>query len=153
MNVGAPEAACPKCGRARPDGAETCSRCGLQFARWSSDPGEPVLPLDDRGERLWAELGQRWNDESLHDAFVKHCSSSGRLTAAGRLYRACLDRDPGNTLASKMQTRIVGMAVALLTPSPAAPTPVVRRAWFVWVLVAGAVGGLLASLVLRAIRS
>ena len=52
-----------------------------------------------------------------------------------------------------MQTRIVGMAMALLTPSPPAPTAVNRKAWFWWVLVAGAVGGLLASYVLSAIRS
>ncbi len=145
-------ALCPKCGRARTDGSETCARCGLAFARWTPEVAETVKPLDEKGGRLWAELNQSWNDESLHDAFVKYCSAAGVLPAAGRLYRACLDRDPGNALAAKMQTRIVGMASALMTPTQAGAGSVSRKNWFWWIIIAGALGGLLASLLVRVLR-
>jgi hypothetical protein len=145
-------AACPKCGRARTDGTDTCPRCGLVFARWTPELAEQVQPMDEKGARLWAELNQSWNDEALHDAFVKYCSSAGRLPAAGRLYRACLDRDPANALAAKMQTRIVGMATALMTPSQPGGAAINKKNWFWWVIIAGALGGLLASLLVRVLR-
>jgi hypothetical protein len=153
MSAPAPTASCPKCGLLLLEGGETCRRCGLRIAGWSSAQSEPTLLLDLRGAQLWAELQQRWKEEALHDAFVKHCSSTGRLPAAGRMYRACLDRDPGNQLAARMQTRIVGVAMALFTSSQPPGPAVSRKSWFWWVLVAGAVGGLLASLVLGAMRS
>jgi hypothetical protein len=147
---GAPSAACPKCGRARDAGAETCARCGLMFARWSPEQAAEVVQLDATGEKLWADLRASWNDEALHDAFVKHCSVSGRLPAAGRLYRALLDREPGNALATRMQARIVGMATALLTPTQPRGPAVSRRGWFLWVLIIGALAGVLGSLLYRA---
>jgi hypothetical protein len=145
-------AACPKCGRSRTDGGDTCARCGLVFARWTPELAEQIEPLDDKGARLWADLNQSWHDESLHDAFVKYCSAAGRLPAAGRLYRACLDRDPGNALAAKMQSRIVGMATALMAPTQRGGTAVSRKNWFWWVIIAGALGGLMASLLVRLMR-
>jgi hypothetical protein len=143
---------CPKCGRPRQTGAEACSRCGLVFARWAPDKAPEVVPLDEKGARLWAELRDAWSDEALHDGFVKHCSAAGRLPAAGRMYRACLDRDPSDPLAAKMQARIVGMATALMTPTQPPAPAVSRRGWFWWVLLAFGMAGVLASLLFRAVR-
>ncbi len=143
---------CPKCGRLRDPGAETCARCGLMFARWSPDRAAPLQPLDEQGQRLWAELVERWDDEARHDTFVKHCSTVGRLPAAGRMYRSHLDREPANGLATRMQARIVGMASAQLTPSQPPGTVVSRRGWFWWVLILGALAGVLGSLLFRAWR-
>jgi hypothetical protein len=140
---------CPKCGRPRQPEVEACPRCGLVFARWVPEQAAEVVPLDDKGARLWAELREGWNDEALHDSFVKHCSSAGRLPAAGRMYRACLDRDPSDPLAAKMQARIVGMATALLTPTQPPAPAVSRRGWFWWVVLACGMAGVLASLLLR----
>jgi hypothetical protein len=147
-----PGSTCPKCGRARDPDAQTCPRCGLMFARWSPEKAPDLLPLDDTGSRLWEQLRQGWNDEGLHDAFVKHCSTTGRLPVAGRMYRACLDRDPTDAVAGKMQGRIVAMASALMTPSQPPGPAVSRRSWFWWVLLAGGMAGVLASLLARAWR-
>jgi len=145
-------AACPKCGRARTDGSDTCPRCGLTFSRWTPEQSERVKPLDEKGTLLWAELNQSWNEEARHEAFLKYCSAAGVLPAAGRLYRARLDQDPKDALAAKMQARIVGMASALMTPSVPGGSAVSRKNWFWWVIVAGAIGGLLASLLVRVLR-
>jgi hypothetical protein len=146
-------AACPKCGRARTDGSDTCARCGLMFSRWTPEkqPGT-ANALDEKGSMLWSELSHSWTDESKHEAFLKYCSAAGALPSAGRLYRGRLDMDPNDVLAAKMQARIVGMASALMTPSQPAGASVSRKTWFWWVIIAGAIGGVLASLLVKVLR-
>jgi hypothetical protein len=122
------------------------------FARWSPDKAIAVQPLDDKGARLWADLREGWNDQSLHDAFLKYCSAAGQLPAAGRMYRSCLDRDPADPIATRMQTRIVAMATAQLTPTQPPAAAVSRRTWFWWVLFAFGLAGVVASMLLRAWR-
>jgi hypothetical protein len=139
---------CPKCGRARADGASACARCGLVYARWSQPPqASPQAALDAEGEALWAGLQAAWDDnESGHDAFVKHCAKGNRLPAAGRAYREFLDGQPGDAVATRMQARIVGMATAVLLPLRATPVVKTRGNWFPWVVAIGAVVGVLAGL-------
>jgi hypothetical protein len=143
---------CPKCGRARADGAAACARCGLVFALWSQGKTpEQSTALDQEGELLWAALESHWTDASKHDVFLKHCAKKGRLPAAGRRYRERIDQD-NDALAVKMQNRIVGMATAAFIPMRATPpTAVSRGRWFFWVVAMGAVAGVLAGLYFQAI--
>jgi hypothetical protein len=145
-------ASCPKCGRARAPGAAACARCGLVYARWSGEaPG--FAPLDDEGARLWAGVEGAWQQEEMHDRFVKHCAAAGRLGAAGRQYRDALDRAPGDAIALRMQQRIVAMASLALGPpaaqraSAGAGGPVTRSRFFLLfvglAVLAGALGGLI----------
>ena len=139
--------ACPKCGRPRTDGAPACARCGLTFARWSpASITQTATPLDERGAQMWSALPSAWEDQTAHDAFVKHCAQVGQLTAAGRSYRAHLDRHPGDPVATRMQARIVGMATAALLPARSAPVPVARNNWFLYVIAVAAVLGVLGGM-------
>ncbi|HEY0705338.1 MAG TPA: hypothetical protein VGG33_00985 [Polyangia bacterium] len=140
------ERRCPKCGRARADGAPACPRCGLTFALWKDEAVGAAGGLDATGESLWAELPARWGDQAAHDAFLKHCARAGCLPAAGRAYRAHLDIHPGEAMATQMQSRIVGMATAALLPTQATRPPVTRSNWFLWVIAVGAILGILAGL-------
>ncbi len=141
--------ACPKCGHARAPGGKACARCGLVFALWTPDKAAVALvPLDPRGDELWAGLAADWRNIARHDAFAKHCSLVGTLAAAGRCYRERLDAAPDDAVAQQMQARIVSMAMVQL-PARAAqpPEPVTRSKWFWGVMflvgVAGILGGLI----------
>lgn len=129
--------ACPKCGKTRVEGAASCPRCGLVFAA-NLDPAALRGPtLDTRAGELWAVVLRDFASTESHDAFLKYCSVSGLLAAAGRQYRDYLDQHPADAVALKMQQRVVGMAMALLPPPSPPKPPVTRSKWF-WVVVVGA---------------
>jgi hypothetical protein len=133
---------CPKCGCKVPDdGPESCIRCGLTFDLWRPEETTDVAHLDERGEALWAEAIAGWDDPARHDAFLKHCSLTGLLPLAGRRYRKRLDGDPADTVAARMQERVLTMAAAVFVrPPPAAAAPVTRQPWFWGLLIVVAVG-------------
>jgi hypothetical protein len=153
------EVACPKCGRARAAGAGACARCGLVYARWraaapEAGAGAASAPLDDLAAALWAGVQASWDDAGLHDRFVQHCAATGQLAAAGRVYRAVLDRGGDGAakgaIAQRMQQRIVVMASFALGSAPAARRvrpSITRSPWFLVVvglaLLTGTLGGLL----------
>jgi hypothetical protein len=147
--------ACPKCGHravAAP-GAEppaSCPRCGLTFALWTPVQEAAVARLDEGAEALWSAAVADWQDPGKHDAFLKHCSLTGSLAAAGRRYRQRLDQQPGDGVATRMQERVLAMATAALVRPSVAPAPVTRQTWF-WavLLVCGVVGTAVALLVRR----
>lgn len=148
--IGPHRATCPKCLHPRREGAEACARCGLVYALWRPEAAHTaVTPLDDAAEALWRDAQADWANGARHDAFLKHCSLVGQLGAAGRRYRERADADPGDTLARKMQERVLAMAtVALATPAKA-PVPVTRARWFWAVMVAGLVAGMAGALLRR----
>ena len=151
-------AACPKCGRARAPGAEACPRCGLIYARWGGGPaaiGAPTAssfaaPLDEAAMALWADVEGSWDDDRGHDRFVKHCAAAGLLAAAGRQYRAVLDRGGGDDqmapMALRMQQRILTMASLALGAHRQAPQPVTRSPWFLVFVGLAVLGGTVGAL-------
>jgi len=138
-------AGCPKCGRARADGP-ACPRCGLVYENWK-DGMETAGALDERAEELWQDVERGWLDQTRHDAFVQYCSRAGLLAGAGRRYRERLDRERDESVATRMQQRIVNMATQMLGPHGTPTQPITRTRWFaavvVVVAVVGALGGLL----------
>ncbi len=142
---------CPKCGHARAPTGRACARCGLVYALWKPEAAVGVVAnLDDAGEGLWESVISDWRSTPKHDAFVKHCSVTSTLGAAGRRYREHLDGAPGDPIALAMQARIVAMATVQL-PAHAAqpPEPVTRSKWFWAVMALFALIGLLAGMVVR----
>jgi hypothetical protein len=145
---------CPKCGRTRTTGVESCPRCGLVFSRWQ--PPAKAAPaegfLDRRGEQMWGELEGHWSEEARHQAFLKHCVAVGCLGAAGRRYRERLDIAPEDAMAAHMQARIVAMATATMVPSATPPVPATRRRWFLVLAAAAAVVGAVVGLLFRRMK-
>lgn len=134
-------AACPKCGRERAPAVAACPRCGLVFERWTGAPAA-ATPLDAAALALWAAVEAAWDDPEAHDRFIKRCSTTGALAAAGLQYRARLDRQTGDAVALRMQQRIVAMAALSLGPPAArAPQPVTRSRWFLIFIALAALGG------------
>lgn len=140
--------ACPKCTRARIPDAESCPRCGLVFALWSSDSAGPELVLPPEGETLWAAVLKDWDDDRGHDAFVKYCSAAGLLVVAGRRYRERLDTRPGDAMAARVQQRVVNMATAALqVRTTVVRQPVTRSRGFWIAIIICVIGGAVAGLV------
>jgi hypothetical protein len=137
-----PPPECPKCGCRVPatdplDGlpSQACKRCGLTFALWSPAQAREVIGLDEGGENLWSDVLADWSTVEKHDAFLKHCSLGGLLPLAGRRYRERLDDDPRDTMAARMQERVMAMATAtFIRPAPVVAKAVTRTLWF-WVVV------------------
>jgi len=160
MNADTSATECPKCGRriaaaptagAPADPAprpESCPRCGLVFSLWTAEQAQALARLDDRAEALWAAAEASWRTPEPHEAFVRHCSQEGLLPAAGRRYRARLDRDPTDAMAARMQERILAMATASFV-RPTAPTPVTRSSWFWAVMLVCCLAGIAGALFLR----
>lgn len=128
-------AACPKCGKGRARNAASCPRCGLVFDLWVPGQAEARVELDSEGEALWARLSATWTDSTLHETFVKHCLQTGTLAAAGRLYRARIDENPKDALATEMQAQVLSKAALGLSLQRSQPKiAVTRNRWF-WVVV------------------
>lgn len=139
---------CPKCSHKKnAAGAEACPRCGLVFALWKPDEAPKVVSLDEAAEALWAKAVADWANPAAHDAFLKHCSVMGMLSAAGRRYRERLDERPTDDVAQQMQKRVLSMATALLgAPAQKPPAPFTRSAGFWMVLLCALFVGIIAAL-------
>jgi hypothetical protein len=144
------DGACPKCQRRRDDETtNACSRCGLIYSRWSPEKAAEVVKLDEQGNVLWNQVRRHWKDETKHDAFLKYCSMSGTLAAAGRCYRLRLDKNPDDPVAQAMQERIVAMATLSFARPSIPAKPVTRTQWFWLILVIGVIAGVLASFIIN----
>ena len=138
---------CPKCGKKRSPVETACPRCGLVFALWREESSAPLVPLDSRGNQLWQEVQEHWNESALHEEFLKHCLLTGSLASAGRRYREHLDENPKDAVAALMQAQILAKATLTLSISKSQPREAVTRSRWFWavILVAmalGIVGGL-----------
>ena len=149
----AASAACPKCGKQRLPGANSCSRCGLVFSLWNDEVRSTRVNLDERGAEMWKLVADNWTDASRHEAFLKHCLQTNTLAAAGRLYRERLDANPKDAVAAQMQLQILSKAALTLSLSKTEPrVPVTRNRWF-WVVVLTAMAlGIAAGLYWRRFR-
>ncbi|MDX2021438.1 MAG: hypothetical protein SF187_14445 [Deltaproteobacteria bacterium] len=142
---------CPKCNHKKASpAAQACPRCGLVFALWKPEEAPQVVALDEAAEALWAKAVADWNNTDAHDAFLKHCSVLGMLSAAGRRYRERLDERPTDEVAQQMQKRVLAMATALLgAPPQKPPAPFTRSGGFWMVLLCALFVGIIAALTFR----
>jgi hypothetical protein len=112
-------------------------------------PAAAIPPLDPTATALFAACEAAWDDDLRHDKFVKYCSASGLLASAARQYRLRLERYPDDSIATKMQQRIVTMASFLLAMHQPPPVPLTRSRWFLVLVGLAALAGLLAALLYR----
>ena len=109
-------------------------------------PPAAIPPLDPTATALFAACEASWDEEQRHDKFLKYCSSSGLLATAARQYRLRLEKQPDDPMAARMQQRIVTMASFLLAKHQPPPEPLTRSRWFLVLVGAAALAGLLAAL-------
>lgn len=79
----AEEPACPKCGAPRRDD-DACSKCGLIFANWTE---ETQSASPEAAAQLWDQVLEEWEDETLHQEFLRLCLEGESLSFAAQCYR------------------------------------------------------------------
>ena len=126
---------CPKCGKKRSPATAACPRCGLVFALWKEEGSTPLVPLDTRGNQLWQEVQDHWNESALHEEFLKHCLQIGSLAAAGRMYRERLDKNPKDAVAAQMQAQILAKATLTLSINKSQPREAMTRTRWFWAII------------------
>lgn len=96
------EPACPKCGAPR-ERDEACSKCGLVFSKWKDNA--PSAP-PEAAAQLWEQIQERWDDEPLHQKFLRVALESEALNFAARCYRGHDDK-----IAKEQLARITNIGV------------------------------------------
>jgi hypothetical protein len=111
-----PAGFCPKCIAAREEGARTCPRCGLEYARFRPEEYQPSELLS----ASWEALRTQWEDRGAHDRVLILAAERGELASLGRLYRIRLARSPKDAMAQRGREEVVRLASAssALTPTP-----------------------------------
>jgi predicted Zn finger-like uncharacterized protein len=91
-----------------------CPHCGVIFDKVKKiRPPEPVVPpAGPEVVQAWEAIKANYNDEKRHEGFVQLCLNRENLGYASSMYRAILEVNPTEELATKMQNRIVELATA-----------------------------------------
>ncbi len=115
---------CPKCGRHYIIGQNSCSSCGLVFAKWAQKQEGNHVTGSARMEIAWQDVLNQWTTESVHKRFIDQCMSEHNLPFASLKYRKVLESDPHSEVAQKMQKKIQEFVVVnYMSKGLALPTP------------------------------
>jgi hypothetical protein len=85
------EASCPKCG-APNEGADSCPRCGVVFARFDAAVLDSDVPEELKA--LWAHAEAGWSERARHALFTERAIAGGHAAFAASRYRARGSDDP-----------------------------------------------------------
>jgi hypothetical protein len=141
------ETACPKCGEEQPRPEQACRRCGLGVERWTGWSVEAAadastIPIDQarQATTLWDTVVAKWDEPSVHNAFLAHCQATGSFAFAAARYRAVLGQRPDDTVAPARLAQVRALAERVMTTVPVAArtskqlAPVARAVAIVGVL-------------------
>jgi hypothetical protein len=98
---------------ANPSGSATKRASALAQKLMDLPTADDERAVADR----FLELLDTWDDDKAHEKAIKHAASSGQLAALGQRYRVVLDERPGDGRAIAAQQRIIGAAMATMTPA------------------------------------
>ncbi len=112
---------CPKCGQ-RNTNFYACDGCGLIFRNWRPDMEKQLFAgispaVLEKVAKIWKEVEVDWNNEELHERFIKYCGEKSALPFATRSYRLYRGRNPEDERAAKSLERLKELAGSILTVS------------------------------------
>jgi len=121
--------ACPKCGRTRGTGQESCPKCGLVFALWV-EPTEPFAGHSELAAQ-WAALRDVPVADPGHDRFLEACFRAGALSDAARAYKThhLCGQDQGAARIRQIQL------LSQMQFTPSSPVQHKRYRFIVWGLI------------------
>jgi nucleotide-binding universal stress UspA family protein len=116
--------------------------------------GPAALPPGAEGEAAaWAEVLERWDDETAHRAYLDRFPDLEGLAIAGGRYRAVLAEFPGEPIALRRRDEIVKRAtVAGIALLPRTRPPRGAPRWLKIAVVAAAIGAALVLAAVTAVR-
>lgn len=109
---------CIKCGASNLVSATDCSHCGVIFKKYREQKEDPFsAKAPQKLKEIWQMVTQHYEDEDLHEEFLRQCRKAGQLEFASSRYRKILDVKPQEVIAQKFKNKIVAL-VSLATDKP-----------------------------------
>ena len=108
---------CIKCGALNMDAAKECSKCGVIFEKFREQVDDPLLmKAPQKLREFWFMLKQHYEDEDLHEEFLRQCRKAGQLEFASSRYRKVLDVQPNEEIAKKFKNKIIALTNIAMDP-------------------------------------
>ncbi|MCB9026069.1 MAG: hypothetical protein H6625_07120 [Bdellovibrionaceae bacterium] len=109
---------CIKCGASNVVSSTECNSCGIIFKKYREQKEDPfALKAPQKLKEFWHMVIQHYEDEDLHEEFLRQCRKSGHLEFASSRYKKILDVQPQEVIAQKFKNKIVAL-VSMATDRP-----------------------------------
>nr|WP_295900265.1 hypothetical protein [uncultured Bdellovibrio sp.] len=121
---------CPKCGALNGRRAKECYSCHVLFERLEGLPKDPSLKAQPSLVRKWKNLVENFENESLHDEFIRACHELDALRFATLKYEELKTAQGGDPQCDQMIARINSLMLVGLSQKPLAKNEApVRPKW------------------------
>ncbi|QDK37144.1 hypothetical protein [Bdellovibrio sp. NC01] len=109
---------CPKCGAMNGRRAFECYSCHVIFERLEGLPEDPSLRAQPSLVRKWKNLLENFENETLHDEFIRSCLELDALRFAIMKYEEIKTAQGGDALCDQMIARINSLMMVGLSQNP-----------------------------------
>ncbi|MGZ3769890.1 MAG: hypothetical protein ACXVCP_03375 [Bdellovibrio sp.] len=122
---------CPKCGALNSRHSQECYSCHVLFEKLEGLPKDPSLKAQPSLVRKWKNLLENFDNEELHDEFIRSCHELDALRFATMKYEELKTAQGGDTKCEQMLARISSLSLVGLSQKPGFPTaqPMPRPKW------------------------
>ncbi|WP_374029036.1 hypothetical protein [Bdellovibrio bacteriovorus] len=118
---------CPKCGALNGRRAKECYSCHVLFEKLEGLPKDPALKAQPSLVRKWKNLLDNFENDSLHDEFIRACHELDALRFATLKYEELKAAQGGDPLCDQMIARINSLMMVGLSQKPVAKTEASAR--------------------------
>lgn len=105
---------CPKCGALNGRRAHECYSCHVIFEKLEGLPMDPSLRAQPSLVRKWKNLVSNFENQELHDEFVRSCHELDALKFAALKYEEIKSAQGGDVTCDQMLARIQAMGAMSL---------------------------------------
>lgn len=113
---------CPKCGALNGRRSKECYSCHVLFERLEGLPKDPSLRAQPSLVRKWKNLVENFENEELHDEFIRTCHELDALRFASLKYEELKAAQGGDPQCDQMIARINSLMMVGLSQKPLAKT-------------------------------
>lgn len=113
---------CPKCGALNGRRAKECYSCHVLFERLEGLPKDPSLKAQPSLVRKWKNLVENFENESLHDEFIRSCHELDALRFAVMKYEELKAAQGGDPQCDAMIARVNSLMLVGLSQKMGAAT-------------------------------
>lgn len=107
------EIRCVKCGALNKKEAVECSNCGVVFSKFKLHRDDPIAAkAPQKLKEIWQMVTHHYEDEDLHDEFIRQCRKANQLEFASSRYSKILEAQPNESTALNYKNRIIALASA-----------------------------------------
>jgi hypothetical protein len=112
---------CPKCGAMNGRRSKECYSCHVLFERLEGLPQDASLKAQPSLVRKWKNLLENFENQELHDEFIRSCQRLDALRFAVSKYEEIKAAQGGDALCDRMIAQINSLMMVHLSQKPLAP--------------------------------